>query len=98
MVCEGKMVKRLNVPANLLVAADGNGDCDAHTDPQGAGLRPSHSMQGTAQPREDHSQSELITLSSLGMKKIYSLLLAPMDYKESKHGHCIHTNTFFCMH
>lgn len=86
------------MPANLLVAADGNGDCDAHTDPQGAGLRPSHSMQGTAQPREDHSQSELITQSSLGMTKFYSLLLAPMDYKESKHGHCIHKNMFLCMH
>lgn len=69
MVCEGKMVKRLNVPANLLVVGDRNGDCDVHTDPQGAGLRPSHSMQGTAQPWEDHSQSVLITLSSFGMKK-----------------------------
>lgn len=56
------------MPANLLVAADGNGDCDVHADPQGAGLRPSHSMQGAAQTREDHSQSVLITPSSFGMK------------------------------
>lgn len=53
MVCEGKMVKWLRLPANLPVTADRNGVCDVHTYPQGAGLRPKsfHAGRCTAKRR-----------------------------------------------